>query len=250
MNTAALATVGNVEHLPVMQSETTAMISMFERLARDPSVPMERIERVRDMLGQLRKEQAEEAFNEAMAQAQREMTSIARDSFNPQTRSKYASYHAIDKALRPIRTKQGIGVSFDEGDNAPEGHVRVLAFITKGRHTRTHHYDSPIVTKGLKGNDMMTLTHGRASAVMYARRYLMGMVFDLSTGEDNDGNDAGGAADTITQTQADTLRELIEANGKDRAAFLKWAKVERIEDIAAAAYDSCVTAANYKAPAK
>jgi hypothetical protein len=43
---------------------------------------------------------------------------------------------------------------------------------------------------------------------------------------------------------------LIEANGKDRAAFLKWAKVERIEDIAAAVYHACVMRDQYKAPAK
>jgi hypothetical protein len=54
----------------------------------------------------------------------------------------------------------------------------------------------------------------------------------------------------MSQEQADNLRDLIEANGKKLSDFLKWAKTDRIEDIAADRYDSCVTAINFKAPAK
>lgn len=241
-----LSVVGPVEPLPVAQSETTTMISMFERLARDPSVPMERIERVMDMLGQLRKEHAEEAFNDAMAQTQQELTSVARDSFNPQTRSKYASYHATDKAIRPIYTKHGLGVSFDEGDGAPENHVRVLAFVTKGRHQRTYHYDSPIITKGLKGNDMMTLTHARASAVTYAKRYLVGMIFNLSTGEDDDGNAASNSDGYISAEQMDQLEALIAETGTALPRFLGYMKIERLEDMPAKQFQRAMDALNQK----
>src|SRR5581483_9382924 len=190
--------------LPV-QTETGAVISMFERIARDASVPMDRIERVMDMLREMRREQAEEDFNEAMASTQRDLTPVARDSFNPQTRSKYASYHAIDKAIRPVYTKYGLGVSF----------------VSKGRHTKTFHYDSPIVTQGLAGKTMMTLTHARASAVTYAMRYLVGMIFNLSTGEDDDGNTAENPQDTIDGEQIGTLTELIDSVGADKTRFLK-----------------------------
>ena len=46
-------------------------------------------------------DEAEQAFNEAMTRAQAEMRPVARDANNPQTRSKYASYVALDRALRP-----------------------------------------------------------------------------------------------------------------------------------------------------
>ncbi len=72
------------------------------------------------------------------------------------------------------------------------------------------------------------------------------MIFNLAIAGDNDGNDAA-AVETITQKQADELRDLIEANGKDRAAFLKWAKVAHLEDVPAANYAACVKAIEFKA---
>jgi hypothetical protein len=231
--------------LPV-QTETGAVISMFERMARDASVPMDRIERVMDMLREMRREQAEEDFNEAMASTQRDLTPVARDSFNPQTRSKYASYHAIDKAIRPVYTRYGLGVSFDEEQNAPEGFIRVLAFVSKGRHTKTFHYDSPIVTQGLAGKTMMTLTHARASAVTYAKRYLVGMIFNLSTGEDDDGNTAANPQDTVDDEQIGTLTELIESVGADKARFLKFFKVEQLAELPAKRFQEAINMLNAK----
>jgi hypothetical protein len=241
MNTSNLAVMGPTERLPAATSETSAMISMFERLAHDPSVPMERIERVMDMIRDLRREQAEEDFNEAMAAAQQEMTPIARDSFNPQTRSKYASYAAIDKALRPIRTKYGLAVSFDEAMNdAPEGYIRVVAFVTKGRHTRTYHYDSPIITTGLQGKVNMTLTHARSSAVTYAKRYLMGMIFDLSTGDDVDGNVPTDTSANITALQLTEIENLIKEVNANEANVCKACKVESLAELTQAQFEKAM----------
>lgn len=236
---------GPTSQLPV-KTETGAVISMFERMARDASVPMDRIERVMDMLREMRREQAEEDFNEAMASTQRELTPVARDSFNPQTRSKYASYHAIDKAIRPVYTKHGLGVSFDEDQSHPEGFIRVLAFVSKGRHTKTFHYDSPIVTQGLAGKTMMTLTHARASAVTYAKRYLVGMIFNLSTGEDDDGNTAANPADTIDDEQIGAITELIDSVGADKARFLRFFKIEQLAELPAKRFQEAVTMLNAK----
>jgi len=241
MNTAALAVLGPTERLPAAtQSETTAMIGMVERLARDPSVPMERIQGLMDMIRDLRREQAEEAFNEAMSEAQREMTTVARDSFNPQTRSKYASYAAVDRAVRPIYTKHGLAVSFDEAaDGVPEGHVRVLAFVSKGRHTRTYHYDSPIVTTGLAGKVNMTSTHARASADTYAKRYLMGRIFNLSTGEDDDGNAAGNpdTSAAITAVQLQELESLIKEVNAKTENICKACHVESLAEMTLAQFE-------------
>jgi hypothetical protein len=247
MNTANLAVLGPAENLPMPTSETGAMISMFERLVRDPSVPMDRIERAMDMIRELRREQAEEAFNDAMSDTQKELTPIARDSFNPQTRSKYASYHATDKAIRPIYTKHGLRVSFNEGaEGAPEGHIRVLAIVTKGRHTERYHYDSPVITQGMAGKTMMTLTHARASAVTYAKRYLVGMIFNLSTGEDDDGNRASDPSGTITDDQIRQIETLMTETNTATERFCGYMKVERIEDIPAKQFQRAIDALNAK----
>jgi hypothetical protein len=67
----------------------------------------------------------------------------------------------------------------------------------------------------------------------------------LAASNDDDGKTSVVVA-TITQDQADRLREIIEAKGKDRKAFLKWAKQERIEDIPADQFEACLNAANYE----
>ena len=53
------------------------------------------------------------AFDSAMARAQSEMRRVAPDGNNPQTHSKYATYAALDRALRPIYTDHGFGLSFN-----------------------------------------------------------------------------------------------------------------------------------------
>lgn len=246
MNTASLAVAGPSERIPAVQSETVAMIGMVERLARDPSVPMERIQGLMDMVRDLRREQAEESFNDAMSLVQKEITPIARDSFNPQTRSKYASYNAVDRAIRPIYTKHGLAVSFDESDEAPADHVRVIAYVTKGRHTSRRHYDSPIVTQGMAGKTMMTLTHARASAVTYGKRYLVGMIFNLSTGEDNDGNAPADDGTAITSDQAEVIRRLIAETNTEEPRFLAHMKVATLEELPAKSYQRAVDALNAK----
>lgn len=250
MNAANLAVLGPSERLPsTHQAETSAMIGIVERLARDPSVPMERIQAMMDMVQTLRREEAEEAFNDAMALAQGEMGPIARDSFNKQTQSKYASYHAVDKAIRPIYTKHGLRVSFNEGEEgAPEGHIRVAAVVTKGRHSERYHYDSPIITTGMAGKTMMTLTHARASAVTYAKRYLQGMIWNLSTGEDDDGN--ADASDTLSFEQIQEVSILAEEVGADRAAFCRYFQAENIAAIKAKDFDRAIAALNKKRGAK
>jgi hypothetical protein len=219
--------------------QTDPLMAMIERAARDPSIDMDRLERLLAMKERAELKAAEGEYNDAMALVQAEMTPIARDSNNPQTRSKYASYHAIDKAVRPIYTKRGFRVSFDEEETAASDMVRVIAIVTKGRHAERYHYDSPIITKGMKGNEMMTLTHARASADTYAKRYLMGRIFNLSTGEDDDGN-AAGMGETITMEQMDNLIILVGESGADMSAFCRLLKVDNLKELPLRQFPSAI----------
>lgn len=163
---------------------------MFERLARDPSVDVDKLERLMQMHERATARRAEEQFNAAMSQAQTKMRPIAADAENPQTKSKYASYAQIDRALRPIYTEHGFGLSFDTGDGAAAQWVRVLCHVTHaGGFMRTYHVDMPADGKGAKGGDVMTITHAVGAAMSYGMRYLLKMIFNVAVGaEDVDGN--------------------------------------------------------------
>jgi hypothetical protein len=132
---------------------------------------------------------AEIAFNDALSRVQGEIKRVAPDLVNPQTSSKYASYAAIDRVIRPIYTREGMSLSFSHADCPKPEHVRVLCFASLGAYTRTYQIDMPADGKGARGGDVMSKTHATATADSYAKRYLVKDIFNIAIGEyDTDGN--------------------------------------------------------------
>jgi len=190
MNTGALAVQeSNLPEQP--QSNVSSLVSIIAQAARDPSVDISKMERLMEMHERITAKQAEVAFNAAMTACQQEMKQVSTDADNPQTRSKYATYAKLDSYLRPIYTKHGFALSFDEGDSPKAEHVRVLCYVShNGGYTRTYHRDMPADGKGAKGGDVMTKTHAAGAAGSYGARYLLKGIFNVAVGEyDLDGND-------------------------------------------------------------
>lgn len=179
--------------LPSRVIQSGEMIGMFERLASDPNASVDKIERLMALWERSESRTAESYFNAAMSSAQSEMRPVAADASNPQTRSRYASYEALDRALRPIYTKHGFGLSFDTGDAPLADWVRVLCYVTHSSgYARTYHADMPADGKGAKGGDVMTKTHAVGSALSYGMRYLLKMIFNVAVGDDDDDGNAAG----------------------------------------------------------
>jgi hypothetical protein len=183
--------------------------AMIQRAASDPTVDMDKMERLVAMRERNMALGAEQAFNVAMNAAQTEMGRIPANKLNPQTKSKYASYDKLDEVLRPIYTRHGFSLSYDEGDSPKPEHVRVLCYVSHiGGHTRTYHRDMPADGKGAKGGDVMTKTHAAGAAGSYGARYLLQGIFNVAVGRDDaDGNMPG---DTITEDQVEELKALID----------------------------------------
>src|SRR5690348_543009 len=143
------------QHLQVSPIQT-----LYERAVRDPSLDLDRLERIADRLEAERAQKREQAFYAAISEAQQKMRRVVANKANNQTHSRYASYDALDSALRPIYTESGFGVTYDT-DLSPKGNefMRVFADVThRDGHVRKYKIDMPIVTKGPKGNDVMTAT--------------------------------------------------------------------------------------------
>ena len=174
-------------------NEAGSLIRAITTAASDPNVDIEKMERLWAMVERVKDREREEAFNAAMNKAQSEMGRVSADAANPQTKSLYATYGKLDAKVRPVYTKHGFSISFNEGDGAPEGHVRILAYVSHAAgHTRTYKADLPNDGKGAKGGDVMTKTHATGSAHTYGRRYLLKDIFNIAIGEeDNDGNGDG-----------------------------------------------------------
>lgn len=224
----------------------TNTVSMFERLARDPTVDVAKLERLMALQERALARNAEAEFNGAMADVQSEIRRIAADSDNSQTRSKYASYAALDKALRPIYTKHGFALSFGTADGAPELHVRVTCHVShRAGHSRDYHFDMPADGKGAKGGDVMTKTHAAGSAASYGMRYLLKMIFNVAVGEDDDDGNAA-SLPTITVEQCCLLDDLIAEVKADKTKFLRYLKIRALEDLPQQAYKDALAALEAK----
>jgi ERF superfamily len=174
---------------------TLAFLQMIERAARDPSIDVDKLDRLLQMRERENARVAEQAFNAALAEAQTEMHPVATDSDNPQARSRYASYAALDRAVRPIYAGHGFALSFNTADAPGPEQARIVCDVSHvGGHTRRYHIDMPVDGKGARGGDVMTKTHAMGSGVSYGMRYLLRMIFNLAIDYDDDGNAAGGRA--------------------------------------------------------
>ena len=186
------ATGGNQDAALPVVTDSAALLQVISRAATDPSVDMDKMERLFAMHERIVSRNAEQEFNAAMSEAQAKMRRVSVDATNPQTRSNYASYAALDRALRPIYTDAGFSLSFDTGDGAPQDWVRVVCHVShKGGTTRSYHIDMPADGKGAKGGDVMTKTHATGSAMTYGMRYLLKLIFNVAIGTDDDDGNGG-----------------------------------------------------------
>lgn len=176
-------------HLP--DESADSFVQFIERAVRDPSIDVDKIDRLLQMRERENARLAVQSFNAAMAAAQTELQPIGADSNNPQTRSRYASYTALDRIVRPIYTRHGFGLSFTTEESPGPDTVRVVCDVYhREGHTRRYQIDMPADGKGARGGDVMTKTHAMGSGVSYGRRYLLTMIFNLIIDRDDDGNAA------------------------------------------------------------
>jgi len=181
------------------------------RGAADPNTDIVKLRGLCDLQEALEIRFANREFNESMSAAQGEMTTISADANNPQTRSRYAKYATLDRAIRPIYTRYGFALSYDTEPTGDPNVMRVIGLVSKGAIVRRHQVDMPIVTTGIRGGDMMSRTHATSSAISYGKRTLLTMIFNLSTADD-DGNRASGYQRQQQQTQ--TVPPVDPATGK------------------------------------
>lgn len=183
------------------------------------------------------KNQARKSFDAAIASAKADIKPIARTG-KAHNNKAYATFADIAKVVDPILSKNGLSYRFR---TSQADRINVTCVLShRDGHSEETTLAGPPDKTGSK-NDIQAI----GSTLTYLQRYSLVQMLGLAAAADDDGK-AGGAGECITQQQADDLRDLLEVNGKDVAKFLKWAKVEKLEEIPAANLEACIAAANYK----
>ena len=200
-----------------------SLFAVIERVARDPSIDIGRMQELISMHKALKADNAQAEYDAAMADAQSEMKTVRTNKSNSQTSSKYANYEALDKAIRPIYTKHGFALSFNTGDSPTPESVRLLCTVShRGGHRQEYKIDVPADGKGARGGDVMTKTHAMGAAAQYGQRYLFKLIFNLSTGDDDDGNSAASIEERAKVMADKGIMHLNSLSPPTKETLAKW----------------------------
>ena len=226
---------GAVAVMPTGSIEGATVLSMLSRVIERPDVPIERMEQMFELYQRVDADRARREFAADMISAQAEMESIRKDASNPQTKSKYATFEALDRAARPTYTKYGFAPTYSTEKSDVLDHIKVvLTLVHRGGHERRYECDMPADGKGAKGGDVMTKTHAFGSAFSYGKRYAFGGAFNLVTTErDDDGNAAGRVKELDRDAALAALRALVQKAGANEGKICNHFSVESFDDLTA-----------------
>lgn len=206
---------------------------LFERLAKDENVSVEKIERLMALWERGEARKAEAAFNAAFAEMQGELPTIVERGRTD--KGKYARLEDIVDGIRPILRKHGFALSHRTEWPDPKT-IKVIGILThKDGHSRTSEFLSAADTSGSK-NAIQAL----GSAVAYGRRYTSKDLLNIvTTDEDDDGRATGAAgkpdppdgfedwADNMLATADEGMAKLSEASRKSDPEYTTYALKHR-----------------------
>lgn len=226
---------------PVQQPAN--LMQALATAAADPRMDVEKVERLFAMHKEMMDREAEAAFNDALARAQARVQPIVTNRRNDHTRSMYATLAAVNEQISPIYSAEGLAVSFDTYDKArhkdmdplQSGWVRVIATVShSGGHKRVYHLDGPLDDAGTEGKKNKTGIQAMGSTVSYLRRYLVLMIFNVATTDDNDGNGGKASGKSLTEKEIADFCASIEAAATEpdllRIFGKAWNAAENLKD--------------------
>lgn len=202
---------------PVIHAgESATILQVIQSAASDPACDIEKLERLMGLKERMDAKAAEADFNAALSRVQAGMGRVSADAENKQTRSNYATYGKLDKAVRPIYTSEGFSLSFST-EKSEEGLVGMVCFVSHSAgHTREYRASVPSDGKGAKGGDVMTKTHAFGSGTSYGMRYLLKMIFNIAIGEEDDDGNAATGQDLRDAALNDLLVRVSETNDAEQ----------------------------------
>ncbi len=212
------------------------------RFAVDKGADLDKLKQVMALQFEWEANEAKKAYNKAMVEVSQKMPSVKKTLSNPQTKSKYASLDLIIQQTKKIYTECGFSISFYEGITAVPEHIRICADVVHALgHKETYFYDVPLDGKGIQGNANMTKIHAKASSTSYARRYLMCMIWNIPTGDDNDAQTEVDQS-LISDKQLGQLRDLMADKNITEVQMCKYLKIDSMESIPSIAYGKALSA--------
>lgn len=219
--TQAVASPKTGEVVPLKpQSEADAFLMMIERAARDPSVDLDRMERLMTMHRESKALAAQQSYTRALAEMQPKLPVInergAIRNKNGDIQSRYAKWEDINEAISPLLAEHGFTLTFRMGGD----HARVITtgiLAHRDGHQEQTTVDLPVDT-GPGRNAVQSV----ASSFSYGKRYCGIALLNITSRAPQDADDdATGTEGYITEEMAAELRDLMLAVGAVEEKFCK-----------------------------
>jgi hypothetical protein len=216
--------------------ETTSLLDVIVRAARDPEVQIDKMQALLNMHERIMAQQAEQAYTQAMNRVQANVPRVEKKrrilAKGGGTRSKYAALEDIDEVLRPLTIKEGFALSYSTEDVPPKS-TRIILTV---KHQQGHQEHFMLVLP-IEKTEFRSASQDAAATVSFGKRLLRCMAFDVVTvDEDRDGADP--PPDCITAEQVATIADLLRQCNipQDNPSFLSWVGTDKIEHIQNTAY--------------
>lgn len=225
MNAVTKTTEGTV------QDYNGGLMEVIARAARDPSVDIDKMERLIAMQERVQARDAEVAFSTDFAAMQPQLPAITKGGqivHKGQLISEFAEWEDINKAITPVLSSCGFSLSFKPTEE--NGKVCVTGIL---RHRLGFKDDAtlplPTDTSGAK-NAVQSI----GSTLSYGKRYVATLLLNLTTeGEDDDG--AAAAPKTNYSAPRDAPFPQGPAKNKQElktTGRALWRDIEAVGDIA------------------
>lgn len=199
----------------VTTNESAAVLQVIERLVLNDSVSIEKVEKMLDMQERILNRNAHQAFTADLAAMQTELPLVSKNG-RGHNQAKYALLEDINQAIRPALQKYGFAVTFRVQQT--EKQVTIAAVLSH----RMGHSSETTIALPIDVSGSKNATQAVGSTISYGKRYAIGALLNISTGDDNDA-ETSQPTKTVSAGQAKTLQikydSVSEANKK---IFREW----------------------------
>ncbi len=232
---------------PIAVSMSDGILSVIARAAADPSVDIDKMERLLEMQERVLSRDAKAAYYTALAEMQPNLPVITENGGikdrGGNIQSTYALWEDVNEAIRPILAENGFALSFKV--RRAESEIITTGILShRAGHSEETELALPTDTSGSKN-----AVQAVGSSTSYGKRYTAFALLNLtSAGEDDDG-DKGGREPSVNREQFDTLDGIADAVTADKGKFCRIFKVASLRDIPAKQYDEALRRLREKDPA-
>ena len=161
-------------------SESSAIMSVIERVAMSENADISKLEKMLDMQERVLNRNAAQSYSADMAAMQSEMPRVFKLAEGHNTT--YARLEDINDAIRPVLQKFGFCVTFRIDQQNMES-VKVTAVCAH----KLGHSENANLTLPLDKSGSKNAVQAIGSTVSYGKRYTLCALLNISTGDDTNG---------------------------------------------------------------